>query len=134
MNFLQVSASFVNEDVEGAALWFDGKQQWMDGDWKIGEASSARRSNGLLLRTEVSLDLTVGGQCNVQYHACFCRTRFFAFCGNAVAQQLAHCGTAHYGSLAIRLERGEHCTVVLTLFVETAPVVLYIVAVATCCK
>lgn len=46
VNVLQVSASFVNEDVEGAALWFDGKQQWMDGDWKIGQASSARRGNG----------------------------------------------------------------------------------------
>lgn len=36
-NFLQIEASFVNEDVEGAELWFNGKQKWMDGDWKIGQ-------------------------------------------------------------------------------------------------
>lgn len=33
----QVHASFMNKDVEGASLWFDGKQQWMDGDWKVGQ-------------------------------------------------------------------------------------------------
>ncbi|CAM9829612.1 unnamed protein product [Pylaiella littoralis] len=34
----EVKAVFVNQDVEGASLWFDGKQQWMDGDWKVGQA------------------------------------------------------------------------------------------------
>ncbi|CBN75608.1 conserved unknown protein [Ectocarpus siliculosus] len=33
----QVQAAFLNEDVEGASLWFDGKQLWMDRDWRIGE-------------------------------------------------------------------------------------------------
>ncbi|CAB1105756.1 unnamed protein product [Ectocarpus sp. CCAP 1310/34] len=33
----QVQAAFLNEDVEGASLWFDGKQLWMDRDWMIGE-------------------------------------------------------------------------------------------------
>eukprot|EP00752_Nemacystus_decipiens_P008301 g7421.t1 len=36
----QVLATFLNKDVEGASLWFDGKQQWMDGDWKIGHTYS----------------------------------------------------------------------------------------------
>jgi len=35
-----VHASFINKDVEGASLWFDGKQQWQDGDWKIGHVSA----------------------------------------------------------------------------------------------
>ncbi|CAM9332570.1 unnamed protein product [Ectocarpus sp. 13 AM-2016] len=35
--FQQVQAAFLNEDVEGASLWFDGKQLWMDRDWRVGE-------------------------------------------------------------------------------------------------
>lgn len=34
-----MQAAFLNEDVEGASLWFDGKQLWMDRDWRIGEVS-----------------------------------------------------------------------------------------------
>lgn len=36
----KVKAVFVNQDVEGASLWFDGKQQWMDGDWKVGQVKN----------------------------------------------------------------------------------------------
>lgn len=39
----QVQATFLNKDVEGASLWFDGKQQWMDGDWKVGHVRTAER-------------------------------------------------------------------------------------------
>lgn len=38
----QVVATFTNKDVEGASLWFDGKQQWMDGDWKVGHVRKPR--------------------------------------------------------------------------------------------